>query len=80
MHGYTLAVDFPANEKTFNLMKMLELIVLEYGGRFYLAKEACMSRHVFEKSDQRIEKFRHYRKKTGVVSTFMSAQSSRLGL
>ena len=80
MHGYTLAVDFPANEKTFNLMKMLELIVLEYGGRFYLAKEACMSRHVFEKSDQRIEKFRHYRKKTGVASTFMSAQSSRLGL
>lgn len=80
MHGYTLAIDFPANGKTFNLLNKLELIVLEYGGRFYLAKDACISRHVFEKSDQRIEKFRHYRKKAGVRSTFMSAQSSRLGL
>ena len=32
MEGYTLALDFPVNEKTFELK--LDEITLKYGGRF----------------------------------------------
>ncbi|MDC0955059.1 FAD-binding oxidoreductase [Alphaproteobacteria bacterium] len=80
MEGYTLAVDFAVSEKALRLMKQLELITLGYDGRFYLAKDGCLTRDIFEKSDKRIEKMKQYRNSVGAVSAFRSAQSDRLGL
>lgn len=40
MEGYTLAVDFPNRKKAVNLIAALEDIVLQAGGRIYLAKDA----------------------------------------
>ena len=42
MEGYSLALDFPVNKGSLDLMKRLDNITLEYGGRFYLPKTvAC---------------------------------------
>ena len=49
MEGYTLALDFPVNEKTLDLLEKLDQITLKYGGRFYLAKDARMKKEVFQK-------------------------------
>ncbi|UJF29183.1 FAD-binding oxidoreductase [Kaistella sp. 97-N-M2] len=38
--GYTLALDFKVNSKLKNLVKDLDKIVEEYGGRIYLAKDS----------------------------------------
>jgi len=38
--GYTLALDFKVNSKLKNLVKDLDQIVEEYGGRIYLAKDS----------------------------------------
>lgn len=49
--GVTLALDFPNDgEPTFKLMEDLDRIVAEAGGALYPAKDARMSRSLFEQS------------------------------
>lgn len=79
MAGYTLAMDFPANERSLALMERLDKITLAHGGRFYLAKDARMSEMV-AKADPRAETFAHMRKERGLAARFASVQSERLGL
>lgn len=43
MPGYTLALDIPRRPGSHTLMKKLEAITLEAGGRCYFAKDACLS-------------------------------------
>jgi decaprenylphospho-beta-D-ribofuranose 2-oxidase len=41
--GFTLALDFPARADTADLMRRLEALTLEHGGRIYLAKDSFLS-------------------------------------
>ncbi len=47
MKGYTLALDFKANEKVFKLLDELDELVMTHNGRIYLAKDARMKPSVF---------------------------------
>ena len=78
MKGYTIALDFPANQYTFDLLEKLDEITLEYKGRFYLAKDARMKKEIFKRSDKRIDNFINFRNKNNYDRTFISSQSSRL--
>ena len=49
MEGYTLAPDFPVNNKNLSLMNNLDKITLKHGGRFYLAKDSRISREILLK-------------------------------
>ncbi len=80
MPGYTLALDFPANDRSLKLMDHLDAITLDHGGRFYLAKDARMPRAVLDASDPRVADFRAMRATTGAAGVFVSDQSERLGL
>ncbi len=80
MEGYTLALDFPATERSLTLMQRLDAITLDHGGRFYLAKDARMPREVLIKSDPRAQDFAQMRKDQGLSDRFQSLQSERLGL
>lgn len=80
MEGYTLALDFKIQRKLFGLLDRLDELVLRYGGRHYLAKDARLPAPVFEKSYAGVESFREIRKKYGMSSTFQSLQSRRLGI
>ena len=78
MEGYTLALDFPINVKTLALMKQLTALLLNMvGASTSLKTVAC--RAVFQKSDQRIDEYKQYRKGTGAV-LIQIRQSKRLGL
>lgn len=79
MPGYTLALDFPANERSLALMQTLDQITLAHGGRFYLAKDARMPEAV-AKADPRAKAFAAMRKQAGLSEKFTSLQSERLGL
>lgn len=60
--GVTLALDFPnLDHRTHHLMNTLDLIVKESGGKIYLAKDARMSRAVFEATYPRLNEFLKYR-------------------
>ena len=80
MAGYTLALDFPSNDRSLSVMNELDRITLDHGGRFYLAKDGRMPRAVFEASDARIAAFRDLRRARGWDRAFSSQQSERLGL
>lgn len=80
MLGYTLALDFPANDKNFKLLETLDAITLDYGGRFYLAKDARLRAQTLAASDTRLKGFLARRHETHADSTFQSSQSERLCL
>ena len=80
MEGYTLALDFPVNRRSLDLMDKLDQITLAHGGRFYLAKDARLKADTLALSDTRVSQFREMRKSTQAAETFSSAQSDRLAL
>ena len=79
MPGYTLALDFPANERSLALMERLDAITLAHNGRFYLAKDARMPAAVAS-ADPRTDAFAAMRAQAGLTEHFVSVQSERLGL
>ena len=74
MAGTTLALDFPnLGDRTARLFERLNAIVVAAGGRIYPAKDACMSREMFEGGYPRLSEFLRFRD-----SGISSAMSRRL--
>ena len=80
IEGYTLALDFKVDALVFKLIRELDAIVLDYGGRIYLAKDALMSESTFKTSYLSWQKFEDIRMKYDAIGHFSSHQSIRLGL
>ena len=78
--GYTLALDFKIEPGLFPLLDELDKIVLEYGGRFYLAKDCRIGKETFEQAYPQIETFRELRRKHKLNETLQSLQSKRVGI
>ena len=78
MEGYTLALDFKRCRALFPLLEELDHMVAARGGRLYLAKDARMSRAVFESGYPRLGQFRELRRHLGLGGKFSSLQSNRL--
>ena len=79
MAGYTLALDFPVSDKSLRLLDRLDEIVISYGGRFYLAKDARMQADSLTRSDPRSLILKELRRKNEFLR-FHSLQSERLKL
>ena len=79
MAGYTLALDFPVSDKSLRLLDRLDEIVISYGGRFYLAKDARMESDSLTRSDPRSLILKELRRKNEFLR-FHSLQSERLKL
>lgn len=80
MAGYTLALDFPVSQHTFKVLDQLEEITLQYGGRFYLAKDSHLSPMRLRQSDSRVETFVQVRNGHRWNVNFASEQSKRVNL
>jgi FAD/FMN-containing dehydrogenase len=80
MEGYTLALDFKIDSTLFAFLDELDSIVLDYGGRLYLTKDARMSEATFKQSYPLWEQFQEVRHQYGAEKLFNSLQSQRLGL
>lgn len=80
MEGYTLALDFPVNHRSLDLMPDLDRITADFGGRFYLAKDSRISAETLHRTDPRWQAFAAMRRETGLAQAFTSAQATRLGL
>ncbi len=80
MPGYTLALDLPVTEGVRPLLDQIDRIVVEAGGRLYMAKDARQSRDVFEASNPRLNEFRELRRATGADGRFSSRLATRLGI
>lgn len=80
MKGYTLALDFPIKKGLFTFLDEVDQMVLEYGGRIYLTKDARMKERVFWKSYPRAQEFVEVIRKYDPDKKFASLQSKRLGI
>ena len=80
MEGYSLALDFKIEKGLFDLLDQLDDIVVDHGGRIYLAKDARVSKEIFEQGYPQINKFRELRKKYKMDEKFNSLQSRRVGI
>ncbi len=80
IEGYTLALDFKMSEETVQLIKLLDSMVVEMGGRIYLTKDALMTETSFKNTYPQWEQFEEVRAKYGAIGKFASSQSKRLGL
>jgi len=56
--GYTLALDFPVKKNLFTFLDELDEIVLRYGGRLYMSKDARMKPAILQAGYPRLEEFR----------------------
>ena len=62
MAGTTLSLDFPnLGDRTMGLFERLNSIVLAAGGRLYPAKDACMTRELFERGYPLLHTFLGFR-------------------
>lgn len=80
LEGYTLALDFKMQSGLLPLLEELDRMVLDHGGRLYLAKDARMSAATFRQSYPRWEEFQALRERYGARGKFVSLQAQRLGL
>ncbi|HWJ92877.1 MAG TPA: FAD-binding oxidoreductase [Flavisolibacter sp.] len=76
--GFTLAMDFPVRNGLFEFLDQLDAIVLRYGGRIYLSKDARMKAEVFWDSYPRAEEFAGIVKKYNPDFRINSMQALRL--
>lgn len=59
--GITMALDFPNKSgETLKFFNKLDKIIMEYGGALYPAKDARMSKEVFETSFPKFDLFSQY--------------------
>lgn len=80
MEGYTLSLDFPATNRIFPVLDELDKLVVKYGGRIYLAKDARMKKETFRAGYPTLDKFMELKRKVDPENKFRSALSERLGL
>lgn len=78
--GYTLALDFPVRKGLFEFLDELDKIVLQYGGRLYLSKDARMKSEIFWKSYPNAPKFVEIIKKYNPKFKINSIQALRLNI
>lgn len=78
MEGYTLALDFPVRNGLFGFLDELDELVLQYGGRLYLSKDARMKQEVFWKSYPHAQRFADIIREYNGDYRFRSLQSDRL--
>ncbi|MDY8135847.1 FAD-binding oxidoreductase [Aquimarina sp. 2201CG5-10] len=79
LEGYTIAMDFKIKKGLLEFLEQLDKIVLQYGGRGYMAKDVRMSKDFFEAGYSKIKKFKNLRKQYN-LEQLQSLQSKRLGL
>lgn len=80
MEGYTLALDFPVRKGLFAFLDELDKVVLQYGGRLYMSKDARMDPQVLQSSYKGLTRFIDIVKQYNPDAKIHSIQSDRLQL
>jgi decaprenylphospho-beta-D-ribofuranose 2-oxidase len=80
MRGYTLALDFPIRKGLFSFLDELDDIVLKFGGRLYLSKDARMKPDLFWDGYPQARKFADIVKKYNPEGKFNSLLAKRLNI
>jgi decaprenylphospho-beta-D-ribofuranose 2-oxidase len=80
MPGISFAMDFPIHEGTPALVARLNEVVIEAGGRVYLAKDAFTTAEQFATMERRLPAFRRVRDELDSRRAIQSLLAVRLGI
>jgi decaprenylphospho-beta-D-ribofuranose 2-oxidase len=80
LRGYTLALDFPRRPGAEDLLRRLEAITLDHGGRIYLAKDSLLSAESFRAMYPDSTRMTEVLARVDLAGRFTSDQGRRLGL
>jgi FAD/FMN-containing dehydrogenase len=78
--GYTLALDFPVKAGLLEFLDELDEVVLRYGGRLYMSKDARMKPEILRQGYPGLSKFKEIVRKYNPDGKIHSIQSDRLFL
>lgn len=78
--GWTLALDLPTDRRLAELFRVLDRLVLDAGGRVYLAKDARVPRATFDRMYPRAGEFRALREELDPHRVLRSDLARRLDL
>jgi hypothetical protein len=79
--GYTLSMDFPVKKGVIEMCKVLDQIVLDYGGRNYLTKDSILDEKTFKQMYSGLwEKWMKIKIKYDPDNKFTSNLARRIGL
>ncbi len=78
MRGHTLALDFPRRPGAEELVRRLEALTLDHGGRIYLAKDALLSSDGFQRMYPRLTQYRAVLERVDPQRRFDSDLARRL--
>lgn len=76
--GYTLTLDFAMKDDLPQFLQELDRILVDNGGRLYLAKDVCMSPETFAAMYPRADEFRAVRSRLDPDKRFTSRMAKRL--
>jgi FAD/FMN-containing dehydrogenase len=80
LDGYTLALDIPLTNDLTDFLRKLDDVVLEHGGRVYLAKDSRLPAETFRKMYPRYEEFVKAKRSLDPGNRFTSDLARRLEL
>ena len=80
MEGFTLALDFPITKGLFPFLDELDKVVLDYGGRVYLTKDARLKPETLPAMYPHLEEFKSIIQRLDPEGSIRSLQSERLKL
>ena len=78
--GYTFAIDFPIRGSTPALLRRLDALVLNAGGRIYLGKDAFLEAETFRGMYPRLDEWLAVKRKYDPATLFTSDLARRVGL
>jgi FAD/FMN-containing dehydrogenase len=79
--GYTLAIDFPVRANTVSVLRRLDAMVLEAGGRVYLGKDSYLEAQSFRAMyPEAIDRWLEIKAKYDPEGVFTSDLARRVGL
>jgi decaprenylphospho-beta-D-ribofuranose 2-oxidase len=78
--GYTLAIDFPVRDGTVALIRRLDAMVVEAGGRIYLGKDSYVEPATFRKMYPRLPEWLSVKARYDPENVFTSDLGRRVGL
>lgn len=80
IQGYTLALDLPAAPGLVPLLHELDRVVMGYGGRIYLAKDAVVKSESFAAMYPKLDQFRVIKSRLDPRGLLSSSQARRLAI
>jgi len=78
--GYTFAIDFPVRQNTVALLRRLDAMVFEAGGRIYLGKDSYLDAAMFRAMYPELEGWLETKAKYDPHGVFTSDLGRRLGM